>query len=82
MNYVISGKMYLKDDEETYDSANVFSYDDWRRWNFMFEYGVSIRMNALQFDLSMAKGLNDWSDTNGYKIKQGRPLTISMTICV
>ena len=82
MNYVISGKMYLKDDEETYDSANVFSYDDWRRWNFMFEYGVSIRMNALQFDLSTAKGLNDWSDTNGYKIKQGRPLTISMTICV
>lgn len=81
VNYAISGKAYLKDEDETYDSAEVFSEDDWRRWNFMLEYGASLRINALQFDFTMSKGLNDWSDNNLYKIKQGRPFAVSMTVC-
>ena len=81
INYGISGIMYLRGDDTTYDSIGVFSEDDWRRWNFMFEYGASIRILDLQFDFSMARGLNDWSDTEGYKIKQGRPMNISMSIC-
>lgn len=82
LNYLLSGKAYLRDDGETYGSENVFKdQDNWRRFNTMLEYGAALRMGAVQFDVSMSKGLTNWSDTDGVKITMGRPLTASMTIC-
>lgn len=80
--YALSGRGYLRDDGETYASENVFSEEeDWKKFNMMLEYGLSIRINALQIDVTQSQGLNNWSDTDGVKIKQGRPLAISATIC-
>lgn len=82
LNYVMSGYAYMRGDGETYGSENVFSEeDDWKRFNTMLEYGVSIRISALQIDFTQSQGLNNWSDTDGIKMKQGRPLSISATIC-
>ena len=81
-NYVFSGKLYLRDDGETYDSMDVFDDDeDWKRWNSMLEYGASIRIARVQLDFSMSKGLKDWTKDEDYKTTQGRPLNLSMTIC-
>ena len=82
LNYVLSGKAYARDGGKTWGSSNVYKEEDnWSRFNAMLEYGASLRINALQFDVTMAKGLNDWSDTKGTKITQGRPLCVSATIC-
>lgn len=80
-NYVFSGKMALKDDYDTDYSEDVFEWDGMKKFNMMLEYGASIRINALQFDFTMSQGLNKWSDTDGQIIKQGRPMSVSATIC-
>lgn len=81
-NYVLSGNAYLRSDGDTYDSENVFSEEeDWKKFNMMLEYGISIRIKAVQIDFTQSHGLNNWSDTDGVKMKQGRPLSISVTYC-
>ena len=80
-NYIFSGNVYLREDGTTYDSSSVLSEDDWRQWNFMIEYGASLRINTIQVDFTMSQGTTNWSDDNTYKIKQGRPLAVSMTFC-
>ena len=81
LNYVISGKAYLDDDGDSYD-WNVFKEeDDWKRFNTMLEYGASLRINAIQFDFTMSQGITNWSESNDYKIKVGRPMSVSATIC-
>lgn len=80
-NYVFSGKMALKDDYDTDYSEDVFEWDGMKKFNMMLEYGASIRINALQFDFTMSQGLSKWSDTDGQVIKQGRPMSVSATIC-
>lgn len=80
--YALSGQAYLRNDGETYASEDVFSDEDnWSKFNMMLEYGISVRINALQIDVTQSQGLNNWSDTDGIMIKQGRPLSISATIC-
>ena len=82
LNYVLSGKAYARDGGKTWGTTDTFKEEDnWSRFNAMLEYGASLRINAIQFDVTMAKGLNDWSDTKGTKITQGRPLCVSATIC-
>ena len=81
LNYVFSGKVKLKDDYDTDYSEDVFDWDDMKKFNLMLEYGASIRIKALQFDFSMSQGLTNWSDTSGEKFKQGRPMSVSATIC-
>lgn len=80
-NYVFSGKMALKNDYDTDYSEDVFDRDGMKKFNMMLEYGASIRIKALQFDFTMSQGLNKWSDTDGQVIKQGRPMSVSATIC-
>ena len=80
--YALSGKAYLRSDGETYDSEDVFAEEEnWKKFNMMLEYGLSIRIKALQIDITQSQGLNNWSDTDGLKVKQGRPLSVSATIC-
>ena len=81
LNYVLSGKAYVDYDGDTYD-WNVFKEeDDWKKFNTMVEYGASLRINAIQFDVTMSQGFTNWSDNSDYKLKVGRPLSVSATIC-
>ena len=81
-NYVLSGNVYIRDDGETYGSENMFSdHEGMKRFNTMFEYGAAIRISAFQIDFTMAQGLTNWSHDSGNKIKQGRPLSISASVC-
>lgn len=81
LNYVLKGKANFDDGEDSYD-WDVFKEDDeWKRFNPMLEYGASIRIKRIQFDFVMSKGLKNWSEDSGYKIKVGRPMSISTTIC-
>ena len=81
LNYVLSGKAYLDYDGDSYD-WNVFKEEDnWKKFNTMLEYGASLRINAIQFDFTMSQGLTNWSNNSDYKIKVGRPMSISATIC-
>ncbi len=81
LNYVLSGKGYLDAGGDSHD-WNVFKEeDDWKQFNTMLEYGASLRINAVQFDLTMSQGLTNWSDNSDYKIKVGRPMSVTATIC-
>ena len=78
---MLSGKAYLDDDGDSYD-WNVFKEEkDWKRFNTMLEYGASLRIRAIQFDFTMSQGLTNWSEDSDYKIKVGRPMSVSATIC-
>ena len=79
-NYVIAGNIKLNDDYGD-ESTDFFDGDNTSRFNMMLEYGAAVRIRAFQIDFSMSQGLNDWSDESGCKIKQGRPMTISATLC-
>ena len=82
LNYVLSGKAYMRDDGETYDTEDVYKEEDnWKRFNTMLEYGVSVRIDAFQFDFSICKGLTNWSPDENYKTTQGRPVNLSLTFC-
>ena len=81
LNYVLSGKAYLDADGDSYD-WNVFKEEEnWKKFNTMLEYGASLRINAVQFDFTMSKGLTNWSENSDYDIKVGRPMSVSATIC-
>ncbi len=83
-NYVLSGKAKatMDDDKKNSYTENVFKEEeDWRRFNIMLEYGVALRIGAIQFDFTMSQGLKNWSDNSDYKLKVGRPMAISTTIC-
>ena len=79
-NYVLSGKMKVVDSDD-FEDEDFFSADNTRKFNMMLEYGASVRIKALQFDFMMGQGLTDWSDESGMTLKQGRPMSISATIC-
>ncbi len=81
LNYVFSGKMKLYDEYNGNSTSDVFDRDNMKKFNIMLEYGASIRIKAIQFDFNMSQGLTNWSDTSGKKIKQGRPMSVSATIC-
>lgn len=79
LNYVISGKAYLKNDKE-YRTWDVFYEDrDWHRLNFMLEYGASIKVKSFQIDISRSKGITNWAGIKDYRLKVGRPLSVSLT---
>ena len=79
LNYIISGKAYLKNDKE-YRTWDVFYEDrDWHRLNFMLEYGASIKVKSFQIDISRSKGITNWAGIKDYRLKVGRPLSVSLT---
>lgn len=81
LNYVLSGKAYLDADRDSYN-WNVFKEEVyWKKFNAMLEYGASLRINAIQFDFTMSQGLTNWPEDSDYKIKVGRPMSVSATIC-
>lgn len=82
INYVMSGKLNVDDGRYSYEK-NVFQEENsgWTRVNTMVEYGASLRIKAVQFDLTLSRGLTDWPEKNGCEVKQSRPLSLSTTIC-
>ncbi len=79
LNYVISGKAYLQNDNE-YKKWDVFYEDrDWHRLNFMLEYGASFKVKSFQIDISRSKGITNWAGIKDYRLKVGRPLAVSLT---
>lgn len=80
-NYVISGRIKVDDDNYNFDEDIFSDNDNMKRLNMMLEYGISLRMKALQLDFMMSQGLNNWSDESNVTVKQGRLMSVSASFC-
>jgi len=81
LDYGLSGKIYVYQDGESYESFGMYDDEfDMKRFNTSLEYGASLRINNVQFNYTISKGLIDMSGNDEYKVKQNKPCTVSMSI--
>ncbi len=82
-DYSLNYKMKLKYDgsgDVGYEENN--SYDDynWKRFNISYEFGGGIRVHSVQASFTMSKGITDMSNSGRYKVKQNKPMMVSLGI--
>lgn len=81
LDYGLSGKIYVYQDGESYESFSMYDDEfDMKRFNTSLEYGASLRINNVQFNYTISKGLIDMSGNDEYKVKQNKPCSVSMSI--
>lgn len=82
LDYGLSGKIHYRGDDDYNESFNMYEEDlDIKRFNTSLEYGASVRIKNIQLDLTMASGLINMSDNEGYEVKQNKLMNISASIC-
>lgn len=72
-------------DDDSYSETinNIYDSDDcpdWQRFNYSLEYGGGIRTSRFQLNFTMSKGLRNMSNTDEYKVYQGKNLMLSISI--
>lgn len=81
LDYGLSGKIHIYQDGESSESFSMYDDEfDIKRFNTSLEYGASLRINNVQFNYTISKGLIDMSGNDEYKVKQNKPCSVSMSI--
>lgn len=76
----LSGKVSVKSDGEEIENLSIYNEDfDTKRFNTSLEYGSSIRVNHVQVDFSICKGLINMCSTDDLKCKINKRLNISLS---
>ena len=72
-------------DDDSYSDSVSDIYDseyspDWQRFNYSLEYGGGIRSSRFQLNFTISKGLKNMSNSNDYKMHQGKNLMLSLSV--
>ena len=77
----LKGMIYARSYGETIYSQSLYDDDlDMKRFNASLEYGAAIRIRRVQFNFTMSNGLVNMAGGDGYKVKQGKTMNITMSV--
>jgi tetratricopeptide (TPR) repeat protein len=79
LDYGISAKLKTNCEELSFEDNNAYE-TDWKQFNASLEYGGGLRINHLQFNFTISKGLIDMSNDSSYKVKLGKNMMVSVTL--
>jgi len=82
-DYSLNYKMKLKYDgsgDVGYEEKNEYDDYNWKRFNISYEFGGGIRVHSVQASFTMSKGITDMSNSGSYKVKQNKPMMVSLGI--
>ena len=83
-DFGVANSMKLKHDgtrEVGYESSNTYETDDspdWKRFNASYEFGGGLRFKAVQATFTISKGFLDMSSSGIYKLRQNKPMMVTL----
>ncbi len=83
-DFGVANSMKLKFDgsnEVGYDASNIYETEDspdWKRFNASYEFGGGLRYKAMQATFTMSKGFLDMSSSGSYKMRQNKPMMVTL----
>ena len=64
-----------------YESSNTYETEDspdWKRFNASYEFGGGLRFKAVQATFTMSKGFLDSASSGSYKMRQNKPMMVTL----
>ena len=83
-DFGVANSMKLKFDgsnEVGYEASNIYETEDspdWKRFNASYEFGGGLRFKAVQATFTMSKGFLDMSSSGSYKMRQNKPMMVTL----
>ena len=84
-DFGVANSMKLKFDgsnEVGYEASNIYETEDspdWKRFNASYEFGGGLRFKAVQATFTMSKGFLDMSSSGSYKMRQNKPMMVTLS---